>query len=128
MTRRTATKPPTAPPMICFLCCFSYGTWCFEFAVACGFAGVGRVVVIVGIVTWIDIVIRGEGTILVTVIMVVCSEVGIVFVYVPVIMRTALCAVDTLPPLETEASYGEAEKGVAGGAEVDGPVDVVAET
>lgn len=94
---------------------------------AYGFAGVGRVVVIVGIVTWVDIVTRGEETILVTVIMVVCSEVGIVFVYVPAKIRIALCAVDTLPPLETKASDDEAEKGIAGGAEIDGPVDVVAE-
>lgn len=58
--------------------------------------------------------------------MVVCSEAGIEFVYVPATVRKALCAVDTLPAFGTEASEGEAETGAAGGAEVDGPVDVVA--
>ena len=94
---------------------------------AYGFAGVGRVVVTVGIVTWVDIVIRGEETILVTVIIVVCSEAGIAVVYVPATMRKVLCAVETRPALEKEASDGEAETGAAGGAEGEGPVDVVAE-
>ena len=94
---------------------------------AWGFAGVGRVVVIVGIVTWIDIVTHGEETILVTVIMVVCSEAGFVLVYVPATIRKALCAVDALAAFRTEGSDDEAEKGAAGAAGVDRPVDVVAE-
>lgn len=94
---------------------------------ACGFVAVGRVVVIVGVIMRVDMVTHGEETILVIKITVVGTEAGVELVYVPARAGEALCVVDIILALETEEPDGEAGTEAAGGSEVDGLVDVMAE-